>query len=516
MTPDVFISYAREDSDAADVVERRLEASGLGCYRDTKLKPGTPEWEDGIVRALGECSLVVLLLSRHSVASKFVRRELALADDDGKGCVPVFLERDIPLPPGVKLRIASRQRLYAEPFLEAVLGELESAVREAVDAHRNRRAYLASEAVVARATSSRRFVFSQERCGLTIEDNERGSRSLEAAAYSIQTRPEAYLGSFLSSLPRMADFAIEVSMTKVAGQDASWFGIEFGEQWPGDYYQFLLNGSGCVRTSRHSRRVWQQLGEHTGLRYVHTGNATNMLRVVRHREEIHIFVNGLHALSAVDRGVRTGLVGFVAGPDLHMRFADCTLAAVEPHVLLERAWTHWSQLEVLEARRLAREVAALDSEFEAEKVRPLLVEVRPDWRRTVLIAIGYRIQPQIHDSLSAGKLLQAINRLGNLEELQSGLMVTDKGLAEEEIFLKCPLIAVGGPLNNGLTRLLNDRLPLDSISTDSIKLRHDIDKGDRHAAVWGETADDTVRAVDVFIASGLLGRYLKLIWGGKT
>jgi hypothetical protein len=128
MVIDVFISYSRNDSQAAEAVERRLQASGLSCYRDTKLTPGTPAWEEEIGRALGECAVVVLLLSPSSAASRFVRRELALADDDGKGCVPVHLARDLLLPAGIRLRLATHQRLHAEPSLEAVLESLERAV----------------------------------------------------------------------------------------------------------------------------------------------------------------------------------------------------------------------------------------------------------------------------------------------------------------------------------------------------------------------------------------------------
>jgi TolB-like protein len=75
----VFISYASNDAAVAQKVCSALEAAGIFCWiapRD--VVPGTL-YADGIVGALDESSILVLILSKDAVASAHVGRELERA-----------------------------------------------------------------------------------------------------------------------------------------------------------------------------------------------------------------------------------------------------------------------------------------------------------------------------------------------------------------------------------------------------------------------------------------------------
>jgi TolB-like protein len=75
----VFISYASQDAPLAQKVCAALEARGTLCWiapRD--VVPGTL-YADGIIGALDESKVLVLILSEHSVASAHVGRELERA-----------------------------------------------------------------------------------------------------------------------------------------------------------------------------------------------------------------------------------------------------------------------------------------------------------------------------------------------------------------------------------------------------------------------------------------------------
>jgi hypothetical protein len=78
-TPDVFISYASQDTPVADAVVGALESAGLKCWiAPRNVVPGAL-YADEIVRAINETTVVVLVLSQHAVASSHVGKEIERA-----------------------------------------------------------------------------------------------------------------------------------------------------------------------------------------------------------------------------------------------------------------------------------------------------------------------------------------------------------------------------------------------------------------------------------------------------
>jgi len=103
--PDVFISYAREDRDRARLLAEALQAHGWSVWWDRKIVAGQT-FDDTIEQQLQTAKSVVVLWSRHSIGSEWVRNEAGLAS-----------ERDVLVPAlidDVKLPLEFRRRHAAD------------------------------------------------------------------------------------------------------------------------------------------------------------------------------------------------------------------------------------------------------------------------------------------------------------------------------------------------------------------------------------------------------------------
>jgi TolB-like protein len=88
--PDIFLSYNREDQAAARRFAEAFQAHGLDVWWDTALTPGEA-YDQVTEKALREARAVVVLWSKKSVESRWVRAEATLADRN-KTLVPVMIE----------------------------------------------------------------------------------------------------------------------------------------------------------------------------------------------------------------------------------------------------------------------------------------------------------------------------------------------------------------------------------------------------------------------------------------
>jgi hypothetical protein len=87
---DIFISYKREDQPAARQLADALEREGWTVWWDPKLRAG--EFVDDVIeRALKESSCVVVIWSKLSVNSQYVKDEASYALDREK-LVPVSID----------------------------------------------------------------------------------------------------------------------------------------------------------------------------------------------------------------------------------------------------------------------------------------------------------------------------------------------------------------------------------------------------------------------------------------
>jgi TolB-like protein len=87
---DVFLSYSREDQAIARRYAEALEGEGFSVWWDQTLNPGE-DYDEVTEGALLQARAVVVLWSKKSVASRWVRAEATQADRAGK-LVPVMIE----------------------------------------------------------------------------------------------------------------------------------------------------------------------------------------------------------------------------------------------------------------------------------------------------------------------------------------------------------------------------------------------------------------------------------------
>ncbi len=82
--PDVFISYASQDTAVAKSIVENLEQHGLKCWMAPRdVRPGA-QYADAIVGAINEANTVVLVLSGSAVASSHVGKEIERASSKRK------------------------------------------------------------------------------------------------------------------------------------------------------------------------------------------------------------------------------------------------------------------------------------------------------------------------------------------------------------------------------------------------------------------------------------------------
>ncbi|MFN5269923.1 MAG: toll/interleukin-1 receptor domain-containing protein, partial [Hyphomonadaceae bacterium] len=88
--PDIFLSYNREDQAKARLFADAFSAEGFHVWWDTTLRAGEA-YDEVTERALREAGAVVVLWSKKSVASRWVRAEATVAHRQ-KTLVPAMIE----------------------------------------------------------------------------------------------------------------------------------------------------------------------------------------------------------------------------------------------------------------------------------------------------------------------------------------------------------------------------------------------------------------------------------------
>lgn len=108
MAKDVFISYKAEEFNQADWVRTTLECRGIRCWMAPDSIPGGTSYATEIPKAIGECKVFVLILSRNAMASKWVPREVDQAINKAKTILPFMIE-DCPLTDEFQFYLANVQ-----------------------------------------------------------------------------------------------------------------------------------------------------------------------------------------------------------------------------------------------------------------------------------------------------------------------------------------------------------------------------------------------------------------------
>src|SRR5580692_6618426 len=123
----IFISYASHDSGIAQRICSALEAAGYPCWiAPRNVVPGTL-YADGIVQAIDESTILVLILSAQAVASAHVGREVERAASKRHPII-AFRTDTAPLTPGFEYFLNQSQ------WIETGSGSTDAAIVRLVDA----------------------------------------------------------------------------------------------------------------------------------------------------------------------------------------------------------------------------------------------------------------------------------------------------------------------------------------------------------------------------------------------
>lgn len=125
---DVFLSYSRKDNQIMEQVRDSFIKADLKVWTDENLEPGTPEWEHAIVDALKYSASLAVILSPDAERSKWVLRELALAEMLAIRIFPILARGDERT--SIPLRVAASQWIDIRTDYQPAFDKLLVALRK--------------------------------------------------------------------------------------------------------------------------------------------------------------------------------------------------------------------------------------------------------------------------------------------------------------------------------------------------------------------------------------------------
>lgn len=130
---DIFISYSRRDLDFVKQLYDYLLASGISAWFDqTSIEVGD-QWRETIVNGIMGCKIFVVVLSPESATSKNVRKEIDLAERNGKKIVPLIWrgDSDTVIPPAIAYQLAGINYFnFREQASEENLGKIAGVIKK--------------------------------------------------------------------------------------------------------------------------------------------------------------------------------------------------------------------------------------------------------------------------------------------------------------------------------------------------------------------------------------------------
>jgi len=123
----VFISYSRQDIELVDNIVGEMRKAGLDVWLDREAIKAGNTWQVQIVKGIQTCLAFVLMLSPNSAKSKYVRKEIDLAQQTEHPFLPLQLEPISVLPPEIQFQLAGEQ------FIDLKMLGFENAVKQLID-----------------------------------------------------------------------------------------------------------------------------------------------------------------------------------------------------------------------------------------------------------------------------------------------------------------------------------------------------------------------------------------------
>jgi hypothetical protein len=92
LTPRIFISYSSRNQQIVEQLFRQLKQSGYHAWLNTESIPKGDHWYDEMVNGLRDTDLLILMVSKDAMASKWVAQEWQAFLQTGRKIIPLLLE----------------------------------------------------------------------------------------------------------------------------------------------------------------------------------------------------------------------------------------------------------------------------------------------------------------------------------------------------------------------------------------------------------------------------------------
>ena len=130
-------------------------------------------------------------------------------------------------------------------------------------------------------------------------------------------------------LPATADFDVECTVETRRGNHEWPVGLVWGYRNPANFLEFVIWMDGRFRITRNASLDTQLLVPETKTADLHTGFATNALKISRRGERLQFFVNGAWQGEIPLTGPIGPSVGFVVWNEIEVLFDDLVVTALE-------------------------------------------------------------------------------------------------------------------------------------------------------------------------------------------
>jgi hypothetical protein len=130
MAADIFMSYSRREVGFVDDLTHRLELAGFNVWLDyRRLTPGTP-WAGQIEKGLKEAEVILLVVSKESMASQYVELEWRHVLDEKHKRIILAIFEAVDLPPELETYEWVDFRGNYEAGLKELIGQLNTSMKE--------------------------------------------------------------------------------------------------------------------------------------------------------------------------------------------------------------------------------------------------------------------------------------------------------------------------------------------------------------------------------------------------
>lgn len=126
---DVFISYSFKNSEYVDQIQEEMNKRGITSWRATRHIGETDRFSGEIVKAIRECNLFLLVMSKAAQESQNVLHEISYADKKRKYIVPFFVE-PCDINDDFEYYLSGKTHFHAHEDFQAAMDKLEETLKK--------------------------------------------------------------------------------------------------------------------------------------------------------------------------------------------------------------------------------------------------------------------------------------------------------------------------------------------------------------------------------------------------